>query len=413
MKKSSIVIAALLCLFPSVCLADENGAYTGYAPYSIFAIGDLSNPGSAYNTTMGGVGIASRNKRYLNSLNPAAVTCRDSLSVMSDFSFKQNNKLFREGDMYSTNNTFNMSNLALSFPLFHRTAAMVGFTPYSNTGYGGTIYVTDPALLAAHGLVTDTFSGKGSLYQAYGAFGYNPFGGLSLGVQYNIYFGSITKSFSRTFEDADTRDISSSSTTSLKSSEFKFGLQYEHNFSKKLAMSAGATYSLGGSLSSVADDVSDYAPSGAFIAPELGLGLAFNYADKLRMELNYTRSDWTNSSLYKLDNNSVFETGVSSAFRFGMEYIPNANDIRYYYKHFAYRAGAYHKTEYYTVNGSPVVADGITLGFTMPVFRWYNGLTLGLDLGRRAAKDNISEMFIGFTLGVNMFDIWFQKPMYD
>ena len=67
--------------------ADDNGAYSGYAPYSIYGVGDLFNGGSAYNQTMGGVGIASRNNRFINSLNPAAVRgihwhlCPISLSI--------------------------------------------------------------------------------------------------------------------------------------------------------------------------------------------------------------------------------------------------------------------------------------------------------------------------------------------
>lgn len=383
-----------------------------YAPYSIFAIGDISNPGSAYNRTMGGVGIASRNRRYLNTLNPAAVTCRDSLSVMTDFSFTENNKLFKEGSKLSAYNTFNMSNLTLSFPLFHKTAMMVGLTPYSSTGYSGAEYVTDPVLLEAHGLIIDSFSGQGTINKAYGAFGYNPFKGLSLGVQYNLYFGSITKSFSRTFEDEDTRDISSTTTSPLSSSDFKFGIQYEQQFSKNFSASFGATYSTGGSLRSAVGD-GDYTATGAFIAPEIGAGLALVFGDKLRMEFDYTMSDWSKSCLEKFDSNALFAGAVSNSFRFGLEYVPNINDIRYYYKRFAYRAGAYHKNEYYTINGNPVVADGITLGVTIPVFRWYNGITLGMDLGRRSSINNITEMFVGFSIGVNMFDIWFQQPRYD
>ena len=56
----------------------QSGEYLSFTPYSIFGVGDLAQQGSAYNRSMGGVGVASRNVRYLNSLNPAAVTARDS-----------------------------------------------------------------------------------------------------------------------------------------------------------------------------------------------------------------------------------------------------------------------------------------------------------------------------------------------
>ena len=51
---------------------------------------------------------------------------------------------------------------------------------------------------------------------------------------------------------------------------------------------------------------------------------------------------------------------------------------------------------------------------TLPVFRWYNGLTVGVDMGRRGLSGNdVKETYIGFNLGMNMFDIWFKKPRYE
>ena len=67
-----------------------------YTPYSIYGVGDLSQPGSAYSKTMGGVGVALRNNRYINLQNPAAVTARDSLAFMADFSLYNDNKIFRK-----------------------------------------------------------------------------------------------------------------------------------------------------------------------------------------------------------------------------------------------------------------------------------------------------------------------------
>ena len=58
---------------------------------------------------------------------------------------------------------------------------------------------------------------------------------------------------------------------------------------------------------------------------------------------------------------------------------------------------------------------GITIGATFPVFRWYNGITVGLELGQRGSlSDNmIREKYINFSIGVNIFDIWFRKTQYE
>ncbi|MBR4788395.1 MAG: hypothetical protein IK030_01620, partial [Bacteroidales bacterium] len=73
----SILAAALLAAFSLPAFA-QSGEYSSYSPYSIFAVGNLTQASSAYNYSMGGVGVASRNHRYLNTVNPAAVAVRDS-----------------------------------------------------------------------------------------------------------------------------------------------------------------------------------------------------------------------------------------------------------------------------------------------------------------------------------------------
>ena len=62
---------------------------------------------------MGGVGIATRNRRYINYLNPAAVTARDSLAFMADMSVSQSNKFFSQGDLNSGSNTFNINSITI------------------------------------------------------------------------------------------------------------------------------------------------------------------------------------------------------------------------------------------------------------------------------------------------------------
>ena len=157
----------------------------------------------------------------------------------------------------------------------------------------------------------------------------------------------------------------------------------------------------------------------AKIASELGVGLCLKYADKWMMEFDYTRSDWTNTGISSIsgfsESSSPFSASVSQAYRFGFEIVPNRNDARYYFNHVAYRCGAYYKDEYYQLYGRKVSSMGVTLGVTLPIFRWYNGLTLGMELGQRGtlADNMIRERYINFSVGVNIFDIWFQKSHYD
>ena len=159
--------------------------------------------------------------------------------------------------------------------------------------------------------------------------------------------------------------------------------------------------------------------AGLRMGDELGLGVCYKIGDRFLAEFDYIRSNWANSRMDQLSGFSnegdvSFAPAVGQAFRAGMEFTPNRSDIRYYFRRCTYRVGAYFDQSYYTVDGAHVNAVGVTLGMTLPVFRWYNGISLGVDLGRRGlAASQVKENYFGFSVGFNVFDIWFQKRPYE
>ena len=84
-------------------------------------------------------------------------------------------------------------------------------------------------------------------------------------------------------------------------------------------------------------------------------------------------------------------------------------------KRVTYRAGTYWDREYYKLDGNTIDAFGLTFGATFPVFRWSNGLSVGMDIGQRGSLsgNKVRERYINFTVGLNIFDIWFLKPQYE
>ena len=441
-NKVRIILAAAALLLPVLALrAEDGGSYAGYTPYSIYGVGELMMPGTAYNKTMGGVGIASRNARFINVLNPAAVTARDSLSFMSDFSIYESNKLLRQGDRLSANNLFNINNFVISFPLFYSSVAdgamMLGIRPYSATGYNYGYYDTNASAIAAVGNIAHSYTGLGGLYQVFGTIGTELFDKVSVGAEFIHYFGNIKKNYKESIADAAALGITKETDMSLSANTVKFGLQYEQPFGEKLRLGVGAVYSLDARLDGFMTHTTIGGDAGAKVATtdtlrnmsakavlagEAGVGLSLVYGNKFRAEVDYTRSDWTNSGFGAINGLSVsgasgplFTSGVSQSIRAGVEFIPNPTDIRYYYKLIAYRAGVYFTKENFSVSGNPIFSRGITLGITLPVFRWNNGLTIGTEIGQRGTlKDNmVRETYVGFSLGVNLFDIWFQQPRYE
>ena len=408
--------------------AQTDGTYVGYSPYSVYGVGNLHQGGNAWSRGMGGIGIATRNKRFINTVNPASITARDSLSFMSDFTLSGRMSLFNEGDKAGFNTTFNLENFVISFPMWKNSAFIAGLSPFSDVGYRINDYVVDYYT----NYRTFTTKGNGGLYQVYAGVAYTLWNRLSLGVQGSYIFGNINKKASTTNTDSSFMDFASGDSLQVNNFSLKAGLQYEQPLSTKSYVTLGATYRLStpfgghrihylskGSYFRTREEnlIKD---DKLYLGDELGAGLSFRNSDVWSAEVNYIRTDWSNSNFsnvpgFSNEGESVtFTSGIGQSIRAGFEITPNRNDIRYYLKRCTYRAGAYYDSSYYMVNGSHVDAIGITLGMTLPVFRWYNGVTIGIDLGRRGLSGSqVKETYAGFNLGVNMFDIWFKKPRYE
>lgn len=432
--KRILILTAFLIM--GVGVYAQDGTHGAYSPYSIYGIGDISKEGTAFNKSMGGVGLATRNRRFINYLNPAAVTARDTLSFMADFGLEQSNKIYRQGDLRSAHNTFNIYNFVMSFPIYRSSAFMVGLTPFSDIGYDFSSVETDPQIIGQTGNISYDSYGTGSIYQLFAGAGVTFWKRLSLGAEAIYYFGNLDKVTQMNYSSSSYRSLNSGSDLMVRGTTAKFGLQYEQKLGGDVSMTVGATYRLStsmkgnslnyryatqdGIIDTLRHNDADLRKVGLKIADELGIGISVKSGEKWSAEFNYLRSDWTGSGFDSAEGFSVksetaaFTSTVSQSFRAGFEIVPNRNDIRYYLRKCAYRAGVYYDQSYYKLNGNNVNSMGLTLGVTLPVFRLYNGLTLGVDLGQRSSTRNnmIREQYATFMIGFNVHDIWFQKPQY-
>lgn len=428
----------LLSVFLIICsvASAQDGTYGAYSPYSIFGIGDISKEGTAYNKSMGGVGIATRNNRVINYLNPAAITARDSLSFMADFGLQQSNNVYKQGNVKSAHNTFNIYDFVMTFPIYRSSAFMVGITPFSDVGYDFSSYETNQDIIGNTGNITYDSYGTGSIYQVFFGAGVTFWKKLSVGAEVIYYFGNIDKVTNMDYANSSYRSINSGTDLSLNATTGKFGLQYEQKLGGDVSMTVGATYRLGAKVKgystnyryanqeSLSDTlnfrVDTIGAANVNFADELGVGISVKGGDKWSAEVNYIRSDWSCSGFdaqpgFSAIGQSKFTSTVSHSFRAGFEITPNRNDIRYYMRRCSYRAGAYYDRSYYKLDGNNVDAMGVTLGITLPIPKYYNGVSLGVDLGQKASTRNnmIRERYAMFVIGFNIHDIWFRKNQYQ
>ena len=430
----AILISVFLII--SVCVSAQEGTYGAYSPYSIYGIGDLSKQGTAFNKSMGGTGIATRNRRFINYLNPAAVTARDSLAFMADFGLSGNNNVFAQGDRKSANNTFNIYDFVMTFPIWRSSAFIVGLTPFSDIGYDFSSVEDNDQIIGQTGNITYDSFGKGSVYQLFLGAGVTFWKKFSVGAEMIYYFGNLDKVTNMNYSNASFRSVNAGNEIMARGLTGKFGLQYEQKLGGDVSMVVGATYRMGTNMkgysteyryakqSSLIDtlrhNVDTLGMSGVRFGDELGLGISVKGGDKWSAEFNYIRSDWRNSGFdnitgFAVSGVSKFSSTVSNSFRAGFEFVPNRNDIRYYFRTCTYRAGVYYDKAYYKLDGNNVNSMGITLGMTLPVFKGHNGISIGVDMGQRGSlKDRmIRERYATFVIGFNIHDIWFRKVQYD
>ena len=427
-----IWIAVAAFLMAALPLCAQNGTYNGYSPYSVYGVGDLHAAGTAFNASMGGVGIATRNKRFVNTMNPASVTARDSLSFMADFGLSGKYSVFTDGDLKGAKTLFNINDFVISFPMWRRTAFMVGIQPFSDTGFS-MAYVdkitTGEQSIGYTGNRAYGASGDGGINQFFAGASALLWNRLSIGAQYNLYFGTISKYSQSQFTDASYRGQTMGDTLQVRAHTAKFGLQYEQPVGASGKFVLGATYRLKARLTGHAIEYSnvaeldlgshELAKDNIWLGDEIGFGLAYNQGDKWSMEVDYLRGNWTGSNFDAVRgfrNNGVhtFSTSTMQSVKAGFEITPNRNDIRYFLRRCTYRLGAYMDQSYYQVDGHNLMSAGITLGMTVPVFQGYNGITFAIDLGQRGFGSSfVKENYLGFHVGFNIFDIWFRKPQYQ
>ena len=439
-RMTLVAVALLAAASLQPLRAQDKLSDVGYSPYSLFGVGDLVRQGTTYSLSMGGIGIGDRNIRYINLANPAALTARELKSFMMDFGLENRNTIYQgnaatslsptaTGVMRSASNTTTMHHIVATLPIASRGAFKFGIMPYSSVAYRFRAEETSDDLLSEMGDIQYYKTGSGGIYQAFLGAGVTLWDRLSLGADAYYYFGKIDRFSGAYFlSNSSYRTLKSGWRYNLSSFGGKLGMQYAQPVGNASAVIVGLTYALPMHLSgtqiryayaatsSVTDTIVNDSKdlSGWSVPGELGAGITYHYADRLTVGFDYLRQDWRGRSFEGAAGNG-FEAALAQGFRAGLEFTPNRYDIRYFMRRLSYRVGAYHEKSFISLNGSQVAATGLTLGVGIPVYRYYNSINVGIDVGQRGTLQNnlVRERYFLFTVSFNLHDIWFIKPMYN
>ncbi len=375
-----------------------------YSPYSLYGIGDIKRQGSSYNQAMGGIGISLRDNAFINYINPASISARDSLTFMLNFGVSQANTYMSDANGMTPYNTFNLNNFVFTFPVYKKSAFVVGLVPFADTGYEISRYEDDPAFITQLGTIKYRHQGIGGINKLFTGASTSIGERLSVGAELIYYFGSVNKQndilFTSKVSSVTGSERSIQSGISYESGSFsgKFGLQYEQPIKENTKLGVGVTYSLGTNLNTEFTEYT-YAKSdnidtvkhvvsnlGLNIAPEIGVGISYEKRDRWLVGFDYLMRDWRNTVFF--EDNEAFTPMLAQTFNAGFQYIPNKYDSRYYFRRVTYRGGAYYDKSYMGINDEQINSYGITFGASFPIYRWSNSLGVAIDVGQRASSKN-------------------------
>ncbi len=415
-KIITLSLAFLLLLSGFLCLAQNNTN----SPYTRFGYGEIANFGSGKSKTMGGTSVGIRSENSINSANPASYTSIDSLTFIFEFGAEGRSSYLStsQGTINSFNANFEF--VTMQFPIKKWLAASVGLLPYSFVGY--KIKQSDSIQLPSNaGSQTvqyeQTFSGSGSINQAYIGLSTKIGKHIALGVNTSYLFGSIQNSDRLSFLENTNYSVTlKNAILTVRDINFRYGLQYFTNISPNKLINIGLVFEnksyIRGNYSieiSGIDTIS--APNSTnFETPlVLGGGISYEVKDKFLVGTDILFHNWSDANYFGVKDSLANQFKIS----LGGEYRHQINAKNYLQK-ITYRLGAFASNDYLNNNNNQP-NYGITFGFGFPSKGNKSMVNIGFEYGKYGTLSNnhIREDYLKFTLNTNFNETWFFKRRFE
>jgi hypothetical protein len=424
--KKFVIFTLLAFIFTQIAVVQ--GQIQINSPYTRFGLGALVENGMDPRiTAMGGLYYGMRGSNLINTANPASYSAFDSVSFVFDGGIFGMVTQLQTSNQTDQGDYISLSHLMFGFPVTKWWKTSLGILPFSYVGYD--IYST-----VSQEDFTDVqyvYQGSGGLSQLYWGNAFPIGKKLSVGFNMKYMFGSIIRSRGISFPDS----IQMKNTYirgSIRPSDIygEIGVQYKTNLPKGLFMVIGGAFSPQTDISSKANYVAttyfgeinsvQYSydtiehrinEKGSFTLPiRTGFGVTIGKEGKWIAGTDFLWQNWEKFTYYGQSDSLVNRWNIA----IGGEYIPDAKSMSSYFQRMSYRIGGhYGKTPLY-LRDKHLDEYGISFGLGMPIKKSKSMINLSVSIGRKGTITNglISERFIRFTLGVNVFENWFFKSKY-
>ena len=421
-----IFLSAFLLLGAVKGTAQEN------SPYSRYGLGDPIPQQNILNRALGGVSTAYADYSSVNFTNPASYA---ELKITSfDIGLDYNSRTLRA---LNPPRRFQSSYLIPSYfqlglPLSKTKnwGMNLGLRPISRINYDILVSKRLPGIDS----VRYSYQGNGGTYQAFTGLGY---GNKHFNIGFNVGYMFGNKEYASRVnfinDSIAYKASNSSDSTRFGGIFFNAGIQYKIKINEKVTLRLGAHGNLQTTMKAtrnITRQTIEFSPntgvvpvdsiftgqneSGTIIHPSSwGAGFVLHHETSWLFggEINF--GNWSDYRYYGAPDNLV----DSWTARLGAQILPNYKSDNYFSR-VAYRVGASFGPDNVKLNRT-IPQYSFTFGAGFPVRRnvytnQYTTINTAFEIGFRGNRDNdIRESLFRVSLGLNLSDIWFNKPKYQ
>lgn len=417
----------ILLLFYVVASSAQNNINS---PYSRFGLGILH--GKNINTElmgMGGVAFAINDPTMVNPANPASYAAFDSTSFIFDASLIGSIENLKTNQESERSSSMTLNYVLLGFPITNWWRASLGVMPYSKIGYDVQLTVE----LDYFSDVVNNLTGDGGLNQFYIGNAFKITKNLKVGFDATYVFGEGNRSSIVYYPDSlFIRSTKQNNSTTGADFIFDYGLQYDIHLSDKRLVRIGLVYantfkmkatrsSIGytmnggyGSYTEAIQDTIYYNPNekGEIVIPQqVGVGLTFIESNRWQLSADFAWQQWDKFEVFGQSDS------LTNAWRVavGGQYTPKFTSISNYFTKMTYRAGFNYEKTYLYLFGTQISQYGISFGLSLPLKNSKSGIDIGFEFGKVGTTENnlLQTNFVNFSLGISIFESWFNKRKYN
>ena len=389
---------------------------TNNQPYSIHAIGDITD--NIINRTSGlaSTGIAYRNSRYLITNNPASLSALDNQFFAGEIGVNGQYIDYSGNAVSQTNHQssdITFKRFALGTKIFKHWGSAVGLVPYSEENYE----YSGSRPIGGSGLTIPTYDqGYGGINKVFWANGYEFLNHFSIGITTSYLFGTINNK-NIILGQGSSIYLSKNNSTFFDNLYLDYGLQYYGSINAHWDFTVGAVFANQQNLRTetninVIDIDSNVlrnkATVGNYNIPtSYGIGFSLTRNKKYTLVADYKFQNW--SSLRSTTGDFFYENSQRASV--GIEISNKKVAYNTLYETSFFQAGFYYNKTYLMVNGTPINDIGGSIGMGVNSKRSILSLLVVLQYGIKGTTTNnlLRENYGNLSFIFSMRDFWYTR----